>query len=189
MKIPVGVSNRHVHLKKEDLEILFGKNYELTKKKDINQPGQYASEQLVTIKGPKGEIPNVRILGPIRPYTQIEISKTDSYKLGVNPPIRMSGDLENSDVVEIIGPNGSIVTSGCILAARHIHITYEDMEKYKLKEDKKYVAFIDNEKKTYLGGISIKPSKEAFFELHIDTDEANASLINNGDIVEFYEEK
>ena len=108
MKISIGVSNRHVHLTKEHLSILFGANYELEKKNDLTQPGQYASTAVVTIKTSKSEIDNVRVLGPIRNYTQVEISKTDAYKLGLNPPVRNSGDLGGSAHITIVGPNGSI---------------------------------------------------------------------------------
>ena len=116
MKISVGISNRHVHLTKEDLNILYGNNYELNKKVDINQPGQFASLETVTLKTDKDEIRNVRILGPVRNYTQVEISKTDSIKLGINPPLRDSGDVLNSEVITIIGPCGSVTKECCILA-------------------------------------------------------------------------
>ncbi len=179
MKIKVGVSNRHVHLKQSDLDILFGKN--LTIKKMITQPGQFACNETVTIKTNKSEINNVRVLGPTRNYTQIEISKTDAYKLGLNPPVRTSGDLDGSEVVTIIGPKGSIETNGCIIADRHIHVTYEDKEKYNLP-DKILIK---------VGGIkpgiietNVKVSKEAYFELHLDTDDANAFLLKTGDEVE-----
>lgn len=184
MKVSVGISNRHVHLKKEDLRTLFGKDFELTKKKDINQPGQYAANELVTICGPKGAIENVRILGPVRPYTQIEISRTDSFKLGVNPPVRMSGDLENSEEITIIGPKGQIKTNGCILAARHIHVTNEELIKYGLSENKEYKVAINNEKNTILGSVFVKASEKAYYELHLDTDDANACMLKNGDEVE-----
>ena len=108
MKISIGVSNRHVHLTKEHLNILFGEGYGLEKKNDLTQPGQFASTALVTIKTEKSEISNVRVLGPVRPYTQVEISKTDAYKLGLNPPVRNSGDLKDSAPITIVGPNGSV---------------------------------------------------------------------------------
>ena len=179
MKTTVGISNRHVHLKQSDLDILFGQD--LTVKNKINQPGQFAANELVTIKTDKAEISNVRVLGPVRGYTQIEISKTDAYKLGLNPPVRTSGDLENSEVVTLIGPKGSIKTNGCIIADRHLHITYQDKEKYHML-DKIYVK---------VGGIkpgiievNVKASDEAYFEIHLDTDDANAFLLKNGDEVE-----
>ena len=108
MNINIGISNRHVHLKKEHLDILFGLDYNLTHLKDINQPGQFACKEKVTLKTDKDIIDNVRVLGPIRPYTQVEISKTDAFKLGLNPPIRKSGDLKGSESVTIIGPNGTL---------------------------------------------------------------------------------
>ena len=185
MKVSIGVSNRHVHLTKEHLEILFGEGYELEKKVDINQPGQYASTDVVIIKTEKSEISNVRILGPIRPYTQVEISKTDAYKLGLNPPVRDSGDLKNSEPITIIGPLGSInIDEGCIIPNRHIHILPEQIKAYGL-EGKEYVDVkVYGEKGGILSNVKIKESNEAYFELHIDTDDANAHLIKNGDIGE-----
>ena len=185
MKVSIGVSNRHVHLTKEHLEILFGEGYELKKKADINQPGQYASTDVVTIKTEKSEIKNVRILGPIRPYTQVEISKTDSYTFGINPPVRDSGDLSGSEAITIIGPNGSIdLNEGCIIANRHIHITPKQMEYYGLIGKEKVSVKIDGEKGGIINNVYLKVTDEAFFELHIDTDDANAHLIKNGDIGE-----
>lgn len=179
MKLKVGVSNRHIHLKQEDLDILFGS--ELTKRNDLTQPNQFAANETLTIKTDKDEIKNVRVLGPVRNYTQIEISKTDAYKLGLNPPVRSSGDLEGSEVVTLIGPNGSIKTNGCIIADRHIHITNTDKEKYNLSD--KVKVKIDGEKKGVIE-VNVKTSSEAYFELHLDTDDANAFLLKNGDEVE-----
>ena len=185
MKVSIGVSNRHVHLKKEHLNILFGNNYELEKKNDLTQPGQYASTALVTIKTNKSEISNVRVLGPIRNYTQVEISKTDAYKLGLNPPVRNSGDLEGSCPITIVGPNGSIdLEEGCIIAARHIHILPSQIKSYGLEGIEKVNVKLDGEKGGIITNVYIKPSDEAFFELHLDTDDANAHLIKNGDIGE-----
>lgn len=182
MNIKVGVSNRHVHITKEDLEILFGTNYELNKKGDINQPSQFAAIETVTIKTDKDKIENVRILGPIRPYTQVEISKTDAYKLGVNPPLRDSGDLENSATVTIVGPNGSVTKPCCILVRRHIHITNEDKIKYNIPD--KISVKVTGERGGILEEVCVKASEEAYFEMHIDTDEANAFNIKNNDEVE-----
>ena len=185
MKVSIGVSNRHVHLTKEHLELLFGKGYELIKKVDINQPGQFAATDVVTIKTAKSEIKNVRILGPIRSYTQVEISKTDSYTLGLNPPVRDSGDLVGSAPITIIGPNGSIeLSEGCIIANRHIHITPKQMEYYNLVGNDKVSVKIDGEKGGIIDNVYLKVAEDAFFELHIDTDDANAHLIKNGDIGE-----
>lgn len=185
MKVSVGVSNRHVHLTKTDLEILFGEGYELEMVKSINQPGQFASSAFVTIKTDKSTIENVRVLGPVRNYTQVEISMTDAYKLGLKPPVRTSGDLDNSETVILIGPKGELnAINSTIIADRHIHITPKQREMYGLK-DKEYVSvLVPGEKSCILNKVSLKESEEAYFELHIDTDDANANLIKNKDIVE-----
>ena len=123
-KIPVGVSNRHIHLTRQDLDLLFGKGYELTKKSDLKQPGQFAANETVTIRGAKGEFEKVRILGPLRKKTQVEISMTDSFRLGVKAPIKESGKIEGTPGIEIIGPKGNIsIDQGTIVALRHIHMT------------------------------------------------------------------
>lgn len=184
MKISIGVSNRHVHLNEEHLKILFGEDYKLEKKNDLTQPGQYASTAVVTIKTDKSEINNVRVLGPVRTYTQVEISKTDSYKLGLNPPVRNSGDLENSEVVTLIGPNGSVKTDGCIIAARHIHLMPNQISLYGLEGKEKVNVKLDGEKGGIITNVYLKPSDEAYLELHLDTDDANAHLVKNGDIGE-----
>lgn len=182
MNISVGISNRHVHVTKEDLEILFGSNYELNKKADINQPSQFAALETVTIKTNKDKIENVRILGPVRSYTQVELSKTDAYKLGINPPLRDSGVLENSEVVTIIGPCGEVTKPCCILVRRHIHVTKEDKEKYNLPD---FVSVkVNGARGGILNEVCVKVSDEAYFEMHIDTDEANAFNLKNNDEVE-----
>lgn len=185
MKISIGVSNRHVHLNREHLNILFGDGYELEKKSDLTQPGQYASTALVTIKTNKSEIEKVRVLGPIRNYTQVEISKTDAYKLGLNPPVRNSGDLTGSESITIIGPNGSVdINEGCIIAARHIHILPEQIKAYGLEGKEVVNVKLNGEKGGIITNVYLKPSNEAYLELHLDTDDANAHLIKNGDIGE-----
>ena len=137
-EIPVGISNRHVHLRRADLDRLFGAGYELTKMKDLSQPGQYASKEMVTIAGPKGAIEKVRILGPVRKETQIDILAGDSFKLGVSGPVRMSGKLSGTPGITIIGPKGSIQTAeGVIVAQRHIHMLPEEKQKKALKKIKK----------------------------------------------------
>ena len=185
MKISIGVSNRHVHLTKEHLSILFGSDFDLAKKNDLTQPGQYASTSLVTIKTDKSEINNVRVLGPVRSYTQVEISKTDSYKLGINPPVRDSGDLKNSSPITIIGPNGTVdLKEGCIIPTRHIHILPSQVSMYGLEGKEVVDVKISGEKGGILSNVRLKVSEEAFFELHLDTDDANAHFIKNGDIGE-----
>ncbi|MBE6139123.1 MAG: phosphate propanoyltransferase [Firmicutes bacterium] len=185
MKVSIGVSNRHVHLKEEHLKILFGNDFILEKKNDLTQPGQYASTSLVTIKTEKSEIGKVRVLGPVRPYTQVEISKTDSYKLGLNPPVRDSGDLKGSSPITIIGPNGIVeLEEGCIIPTRHIHILPSQVSMYDLEDRDTVSVKIDGEKGGIINNVHLKVSDESFFELHIDTDDANAHLTKNGDIGE-----
>lgn len=185
MKVSIGVSNRHVHLTKEHLEVLFGKGYELTKRNDLNQPGQYATNSLVTIKTEKSEIENVRVLGPVRTYTQVEISKTDAYKLGLNPPIRDSGDIKGSAPITIVGPVGALnLEEGCIIPTRHIHILPSQLKMYGLEGKDKVSVRVDGEKGGILNNVHLKVSEDSYFELHLDTDDANAHLIKNGDIGE-----
>ena len=184
MDIKVGISARHVHVTKEVLEQLFGEQYELQKLKPINKPGQYASTDVVTIKTEKAQIEKVRILGPIRDYNQVEIAKTDAVKLGINPPIRQSGDLKDSSPITLIGPKGSVdLKEGCIIADRHIHITPKQMIEYGFDNEQEVKVTIDGIKGGTLEHVRLKVSEDAYFELHIDTDDANAHLLNNGQIV------
>ena len=183
VKVNVGISNRHVHLNSEDYGILFG-NIPLTKRNDLNQPGMFASELTVTIKGSKRSIENVRVLGPLRSYTQVEVSKTDAYTLGVNPPVRNSGEVSDADVITIIGPCGEITKKAAIIAARHIHVDK------KIREEKNLVGIstvsvrIPGEKSGIIDNVYLKDSEEAYFELHLDTDDANAFLLKQNDEVE-----
>ena len=179
MKINIGVSNHHVHLSEEDFKKIFN-HKSLESVRDLTQPGEFASNLTVTLKTPKATISNVRVLGPLRSYTQVEISKTDAYKLGLNPPIRESGDIENSEDITIIGDNEILVTSCCIIATRHIHATKEDIEKYNLDPNKRYSVKVFGEKGGILDNVSVKVSDNYAFEMHIDTDDANAHLLENG---------
>jgi len=185
MKVNIGVSNRHVHLNEKDLVTLFGEAYSLTKLKDINQPGQFAAKEVVTILTEKGSIENVRVLGPVRDYTQVEISKTDAYKLGINPPVRDSGDIGGSAPISIIGPCGQVdLEEGCILATRHIHITPKQMELYGLTQNSTVDVMLPGEKGGILYNVSLKVAEASYFELHIDTDDANAHLVTSKDFGE-----
>lgn len=184
MKIQVGVSNRHIHLTESDYRVLCGdKKVEILR--PINQPGLYVTTDIFTIKTEKAEIPKVRLLGPFRDYSQIEISKTDAYKLGLNPPIRTSGDVKNSSPITIVGPCGELhLNEGCIIADRHIHLT-EDMKKfYGLEGKDKVNVLVGGEKGGIMFNVDLKVSDEAYFEMHIDTDDANAFMLKQGDIVE-----
>ncbi len=185
MKIQTGISARHIHLKRDDLNILFGENYNLTEYKRLSQPGEFSCEEKVTIKTPKGIIEDVRIVGPLRDYTQVEISKTDSYALGINPPVRNSGDLKGSESVTIIGPKGKIEAfESCIIATRHIHASQEDLEKYNLKDGEVVRVKVPGLKGGILDNVIVKSSDDYKWELHIDLDDANAHLINQGDYLE-----
>lgn len=168
MKIKIGISNRHVHLTKEDVDILFGKDYKLTPRNYLYQPGQYATEETVTLKTPKNIKEHVRIVGPIRSYTQVEVLEEDKEYFGINPPTRNSKDLEGSETMTIIGPKGEITKENiCIIANRHIHINTRDKRKYK--EDDIVSVTINN--KT-LDNVHIKIDDTYKTELHINKDDA-----------------
>lgn len=176
-KVNVGISNRHVHLTKEIYEQLFDK--EIVRLKDLKQKGEFASDSFVTIKGPKGEISKVRVLGPFRNYNQVEVSKSDAFLLGIDPPVRKSGDLNNSSDITIISDKGKVsLKSSCILAECHIHMNYEDLEKYNLVDNQLLEVVVDNDRKGILYA-RVKASSSGVLELHIDRDEANAFLLNN----------
>lgn len=180
--VPVGVSARHCHLSRRDLDTLFGKNYSLTKKFDLYQPGQFAAEETVMIVGPKGAINNVRILGPLRKKSQVEISMTDSYKIGVNPPVRQSGDLEGSSPITIVGPKGSVyLKEGLIIAQAHIHMPPVEAARLSLIDGDHVSVVFDNTKRPIqFNDVLIRVSPKYKLEMHIDTDEANAGHITNG---------
>ncbi|MBE6151954.1 MAG: phosphate propanoyltransferase [Firmicutes bacterium] len=180
MKVKIGVSNRHVHLSESDFKKLFNSDKTLEVVKELTQPGEFASNLKVTLKTGKSVIENVRVLGPLRSYTQVEISKTDAYKLGLNPPVRESGDVLNSEDITIIGDNEVTIPSCCILASRHIHATNEDIKKYNLDPTKKYSVRVLGEKGGIFDNVSVKVSDKYYFEMHIDTDDANAHLLENG---------
>ncbi len=181
-KFIVETSARHVHLSQEHLEILFGKGAELTKKKDLSQPGQFACEERVTIVGPKKEMPNVSILGPVRPETQVELSATDARSIGIAAPIRESGDVKDSGSCKIIGPKGEIeIEQGVIIAKRHIHLTPETAAERNVKDKDIVWVKIDTEgRKAILGDVVVRVSEKYAPAMHIDTDESNAVSAFNG---------
>ena len=183
MKVSVGISNRHVHLNQEDYQILFGQ-CEMGIRNILNQPGQFASDLLVDVSGPKGEIKGLRVLGPCRSYTQVEVSKTDSYKLGINPPVRDSGDLDGASLVTIKGPNGSIERNAGIIATRHIHVNDEIRKVHGLEGINEVKIKIIGEKSGILENVRLKDNPESYYEIHLDTDDANAFLLKNNDEVE-----
>lgn len=183
MKVTVGISNHHIHLTDNDCKILFG-NCELTKRNDLNQKGQYACNERVNLIGPHGIINDVIIVGPIRSYTQVEVSKTDCYKLGIDPPVRDSGDLEGSSIITIVGPKGKIEKPCAIIANRHIHVDKNILTEKNLLGIKEVKIRIQGEKSGIIEHVHLKETDNAFFELHLDTDDANAFLLKNGDEVE-----
>ena len=187
-KIPLGISNRHVHIAQDDFKILFGKEAEISKLRDLSQPGQYVCEQMVTLVGPKGVIEKVRILGPYRKKTQVEVSVSDCFKLGVKAPIRDSGDLEGSASITLVGPAGSLtLKEGCIIAARHIHMTPDDANYYGVIDGERVnVRGIGNRGVVFLD-VLVRVSPKYVLEMHLDIDEANAAALKNGDLLEIFE--
>ncbi len=185
-QIPVGISNRHIHLSREDLETLFGKGYELTPIKDLSQPGQYACKETLTLIGPSMRpIENVRVLGPLRKSSQVEISMTDSFVLKVKPPVRESGKTQGSAPVTIIGPKGIVaLKEGCIIANRHIHMSPADAQKFGVKDgDYINVDAFSGTRKTRWYDVQIRVNEQFRLEMHVDTDDANAVGFKNGSTV------
>ena len=181
-EVPVGVSNRHIHLCKEDLATLFGEGYELTPFKDLSQPGQYACKELLTIVGPSlRPIENVRVLGPIRSKSQVEISATDSYVLKVKPPVRESGNIAGSAGIRIIGPKGVVeLKEGCIIANRHIHMSPSDGARFNVKDGDTVTVDVIGKRRTRWYDVQVRVHKDFRLEMHVDTDDANAVGIGNG---------
>lgn len=173
-RIPIGISARHVHLTQEHVDELFGKGYQLTKKKEL-MGGQFASNELVTLVGTKlRAIENVRILGPCRKASQVEISKTDCIKLGVKAPIRESGKIEGSAPIAIVGPKGVVyLEEGCIVAKRHIHMSPDDAKKFGVTNGQSVKVRFDNDRGGVMEDVIIRVDPTFTLEMHIDTDEAN----------------
>ena len=183
--VKIGVSQRHIHLSREHLDILFGKGYELTKKKTL-MGREFASEELVTLVGPSLKaIEKVRVLGPVRKNTQVEISRTDTFILKVSPPVRPSGEIEGSERIVIVGPKGTVyLKEGVIIANRHIHLTPEYAAQHEIKDgDYVDVVCTGKEKTTKFYDVQIRVRDDFNVEMHIDTDDANSCGLRNGDIV------
>ena len=185
----VETSARHVHVTKDDVKVLFGDGYELTKKVDLSQPGQFACEEQVTIKGPKGEFERVRILGPERSRTQVEVAKTDTFKLGIEPPVRNSGDLDDAVEITIIGPMGSVTKNAAIIASRHLHIDPKTADELNLTNDDFVKVRVGGEKSGLLEHVFVRVDENFVYEVHLDTDDANAFLIKQGDEAELIIDK
>lgn len=177
----IEASGRHVHLSREHVEQLFGKGYELTKKRDLSQPGQFLCEEKVTVIGKKGSVHNVSILGPVRDKSQVELSMTDALSIGVKAPVRMSGDIDNSGTAVIATPNAVVrLNEGVITAKRHLHITPTDALKYKVANNEEVYLKIDGERGTVFINVTVRVSDKYKTAVHLDYDEANAFGFKKG---------
>lgn len=184
MEVPIEISARHVHLDRDSLDILFGKGYKLTKKRDLSQSGQYLSEERVKLVTAKGQIANVGILGPLRSKNQVELSHTDARILGVKPPTRLSGDLEGADDCLIVGPKGVVTAKNSVIVAKaHIHMTAADAAQYGVVDGEHVSVSMGNERKITLNDVIIRVREDYVLAVHIDYDEANAANLTGGHII------
>lgn len=183
--VPVGVSNRHVHLSQADIDVLYGKGHQLTKFKDLKQPGQYAAEEVVTVVGSKGELERVRVLGPARPNTQVELSISDGFKIGVKLSVKESGDINGTPGVTLKGPKGSVaIKEGAIAAYRHIHMPKDlAMEKGFTDGQLVSVKTIGLRAVTF-HQVMLRVSEKYALEMHLDVEEANTAGVKNNDLLE-----
>ncbi|MBE9913168.1 phosphate propanoyltransferase [Paenibacillus donghaensis] len=183
--VPVGVSARHIHLTQEHIEALFGEGYQLTEFKPLSQPGQFAANETVAVIGSKGQFDKVRILGPARKASQLEISRTDSFAIGVKAPVRESGNIEGTPGIKVTGPKGEIeLEQGVIVAARHIHFHTSDAEKWGIVDQQKLKVRVGGERGVVFENVIARVSDSFALDMHIDTDEANASGVKTGDTAE-----
>lgn len=175
LTIPVGISNRHIHLKQEDIEVLFGKGYELSKLKDLSQKGQYASKETLTICGPKSIIEKVRVLGPARKETQVEVSMGDAMKLGVKAQVRMSGDINGTSGITLVGPKGTVILNqGLIVSQRHIHMNEEDAKRFDVKNGEMVSIVVEGARGGKYDNTCVRIDSSFTLECHLDTEEANS---------------
>lgn len=185
--VPVGVSNRHVHLCAQDFEALFGAESAksgLARLRDLSQPGQFVAKEMVALVGPKGDIPGVRVLGPLRSRTQVEISRTDGFALGISPPVRDSGDLDGSAPITLVGPAGAVnLKEGAIIATRHIHMRPQEASSWGLRDGDRVEVEAAGARGLVFRGVLVRVREDFQLEMHVDTDEANAALLRNGDMV------
>ncbi|MCI9175350.1 MAG: phosphate propanoyltransferase [Lachnospiraceae bacterium] len=180
--VPIGVSNRHIHLNRADMDTLFGEGSELTRVKDLGQPGQYAAAETVTSRGSKGELTRMRVLGPLRGESQVEVSIGDGFALGVHPPVRESGQLEGTPGVKVIGPNGEVeMKRGVIAALRHIHLDPATAERMGVHDKQIVRVEIGGLRGAILNNVLLRVSDKFAPEMHIDVEEANALGVKNGD--------
>jgi putative phosphotransacetylase len=184
LSIPAGISNRHVHLSETERRVLFGA-VQLTKWKDLSQPGQFACEQKVTLVTARGAIENVRVLGPVRPKTQVELAPSDCVKLGLAASVRDSGDLAGSAGITIIGPHGTVILSeGVIIAARHIHMHTDDAVRFGCKDGDIVSVTVPGRRGLVFQEVLVRVGSQYRLEFHVDIDEANAACLKNGEFVE-----
>ncbi|MRH41656.1 phosphate propanoyltransferase [Aquibacillus halophilus] len=182
-EVPIAVSNRHAHLSRTALQRLFGQGYELKKLKDLSQPGQFAARETVTVIGPKGKLKNVRVLGPTRGETQIEVSLTDAHTIGLQPPIRNSGDIEGSPPIILQGPKGQLkLDKGLICAARHIHMHTRDAVTFGVSDGDVVGVVVEGPRAITFENTLIRVSPNYQLEMHVDFDEANAANLKSGAI-------
>jgi putative phosphotransacetylase len=180
--VPIGVSNRHIHLNRADMDTLFGEGSELTRVKDLGQPGQYAAAETVTSQGSKGELTRMRVLGPLREESQVEVSIGDGFALGVHPPVRESGQLEGTPGVKVVGPNGEVeMKRGVIAALRHIHLDPATAERMGVHDKQIVRVEIGGLRGAVLNNVLLRVSDKFAPEMHIDVEEANALGVKNGD--------
>ncbi|BFT69214.1 phosphate propanoyltransferase [Paenibacillus sp. P36] len=183
--LPVGVSNRHVHLSAHHIEMLFGNGYRLTPLRELSQKGQFAAMETVTLKGPHGSLSNVRILGPSRGATQVEISRTDGFELGVHPPIRLSGDLADTPGITLVGTTGTVtLTEGLIIAKNHVHASPEEAQTLRLNHGDRIHVQAMGERSIIFADVIVRVSPQYSLDFHIDRDEANAAQLTTGDTVQ-----
>lgn|SRR5699024_77153 len=184
-ELPIGMSNRHIHLSQGDLEKLFGEGYELTRRKDLSQPGQFAAEEKVDLIGPKRAIKGVRVLGPVRSATQVEVSISDAFTLGVEPVIRNSGDIKDTPGIKVIGPKGEIdLKEGVIVAARHIHMHTDEAKEFGVKDGDVVSVKVGGVRGITFDNVLIRSGEGHKLEMHVDIEEGNAAGTKNGDLVE-----
>lgn len=183
-QVPVGISVRHIHLTRSNIDWLFGRNYQLTPKKALSQPGQYACEECLDVIGPKGVLTKVRILGPERNSTQVELSQTDCRTIGITAPVRDSGDLEGTPGITLRGPLGEIqVPKGVIIADRHIHMSPADAMRFGVKDGDHVSVKIDGIKPGIMNHVLIRSNDKMRLDMHIDTDDGNAFQLKQGQLV------
>jgi len=184
-KVPVGLSGRHIHVSQEHLEKLFGKGYQLTEYKVLSQPGQYACTEKVDLVGPKRTIKGVRILGPVRKETQVEILRSDGFVLGVNAPVTDSGGLEGTPGIKIVGPKGEVdLEKGVMVAGRHIHMTPEDAKEYEVKNGQRVKLRAGGKRGVVFENVLVRVSTKFALDCHLDLEEGNAAALSNGDMLE-----